>query len=104
MPSQTASAMPEVHPDKGNALVNLFSVAWLAALLLLVLNLGVVAGLGNINALEKSLFLAAGLVYLANKPKNWGASITALVILLTIFLGAVFTEFFAFSWGRAASA
>ncbi|WP_114971767.1 O-antigen ligase family protein [Rhodoferax ferrireducens] len=96
--------MPEVHLNKGNALANLFSMAWLVALLLLVLNLGVVAGLGNINALEKSLFLAAGLIYLANKPKNWGASITALVILLTIFLGAVFTEFFAFSWGRAASA
>lgn len=82
----------------------MFSVAWLVALLLVALNLGLVAGLGNINALEKALFLAAGLIYVANKPKNWGAIATAVVILLTIFLGAMFTEFFAFSWGRTASA
>jgi len=96
--------MPEAHLNKEDVFSNFFSVAWLMALLLLVLNLGVVAGLGNINALEKSLFLTAGLIYLANKPINWGATSTALIILLTIFLCAVFTEFFAFSWGRTVSA
>lgn len=104
MPSRTASLMPEAHLNTEDTFFNFFRVTWLLALLLLALNLGVVAGLGNINALEKSVFLAAGLIYLANKPKQWGASVTALVILLTIFLGALFTEFFAFSWGRTASA
>lgn len=96
--------MPGAHDSTGATHFSFFRIAWLSALLLLGLNLGVVAGLGNINALEKSLFLATGLIYLTNKPINWGASISALVILLTIFLGAAFTEFFAFSWGRTASA
>jgi O-antigen ligase len=104
MPNQTATVMPGAQHSTGATHFNFFRIAWLLALLLLGLNLGVVAGLGNINALEKSLFLATGLIYLANKPINWGAGISALVILATIFLGAAFTEFFAFSWGRTASA
>lgn len=104
MPSQTAQAIPQDRLNSEDLYFSFFRVAWLLALLLLVLNLGVVARLGNINALEKLLFMGAGLIYLANKPKNWGASISALVILLTIFICAMFTEFFAFSWGRTASA
>lgn len=90
--------------SRENVFFHLFKASWLLALLLLLLNLGTVAGLGNINALEKSLFMVAGLIYLANKPLNWGPTISALIILLTIFICAFFTRFFSFSWGRTASA
>jgi O-antigen ligase len=96
--------MHETRRIREDVFFNFFRIAWLLALGLLMLNLGVVAKLGNINALEKSLFLVAGLIYLANKRVNWGAAISAMIILLTIFLCAAFTKFFSFSWGRTASA
>ena len=80
--------------SRENVFFHLFKASWLLALLLLLLNLGTVAGLGNINALEKSLFMVAGLIYLANKPLNWGPTISALIILLTILFAHFLPDFF----------
>ena len=91
-------------PDTHDLSFRLFRAGWILALGALVLNLGQVAMLGNINAIEKALFLLAGILYLAGKPIRRGPLAAAIVVLLTIVLGAIFTRFFAFSWTRAAAA
>ena len=71
---------------------------------LLVLNLGVVANLGNINAIEKSFFLLSGIIYIIGKPFLRYSLISSIIVFSTIIICATLTQFYAFQWSRTLSA
>lgn len=81
-----------------------FAPVWCLALAMLALNLGQVLGLGNINALEKLLFLAAAACYLYGKSWDPVACAGLVLSCMVVFACGVLTTFAAFSWGRTALA
>lgn len=77
---------------------------WIAALVMLVLNLGHNLGLGNINPLERSLFLMAMLLYVWGRPLNPLSLAGLLLMASAIVLSAALTTFELFDGKRAAMA
>lgn len=77
-----------------------FTVFWSLAMAMLVLNLGQVLGLGNINALEKMLFLAAAVCYLHGKSRDPVAGAGLALMCLSTMITGLLTPFAAFSWVR----
>ncbi len=73
---------------------------WVAALVMLVLNLGHNLGLGNINPLERSLFLVALLLHVWGRPLNPSSLAGLLLMALAIVLSASLTNFDLFEWKR----
>lgn len=78
-----------------------FTLAWSLALTMLILNLGQVLGLGNINALEKIVFLGAAVLYLRGKRFDPVAAAGITLVLAGVMLPGFLTPFAAFSWIRA---
>lgn len=78
-----------------------FATAWWLALAMLILNFGQVLGLGNINAVEKLLFLLAAVLYLRGKALDTVAAAGLALICAVVLLAAALTGFAAYSWTRA---
>jgi O-antigen ligase len=82
----------------------LFRRFWILAIAILILNLGGLFGLGNLNALEKAVFLlAGGFLFLGSPPNRVSIAGMAVIIVSIVGFGLAST-FFAFSWGRVFSA
>lgn len=77
---------------------------WVAALVMLVLNLGHNLGLGNINPLERSLFLVAMLLCVWGRPLNRPSLAGLVLMAAAIVLSASLTTFDRFEWQRTAMA
>lgn len=81
-----------------------FKLFWLAGISLLLLNLGWTFNFGNINNIEKSLFLISGLILLIKSSINKTSLIGyGCVAFSVLFFGAL-TEFSEYSWIRLGSA
>lgn len=73
---------------------------WVAGIVMMVLHLGHNLGLGNINPLERSLFLLAMILYVWGRPLV-PTSVAALLLMgSAVFVSAAFTHFDLFEWRR----
>ncbi|SNS14565.1 O-Antigen ligase [Noviherbaspirillum humi] len=97
LPASHAGRLPGAAVAQGGAAFRLF---WGIGLLALVLNLGQVFNLGNINAIEKLLLLIAALAYLRHKPIAPAAAWGVALILLAVLVPGALTSFPAFTWER----
>jgi O-antigen ligase len=102
-PPSPRMAPPEANGN-GARSSRLFHMSWTFAFLLLIVNLGGLYGLGNVNALEKSAFLASAAILLFRCPINRLSLFgTSLFVCTVVVLGAA-TNFAEFSWLRVTMA
>ena len=91
-------------PARRGLVSKLFKPFWVLAITILILNLGGLFGLGKLNALEKALFLFAGILLFLGSPTN-RASIAGMTIVFVSIVGfGLASTFYAFSWGRVFTA
>ena len=91
------SALPLPVPDGREKWFRFF---WMFGVVLLTLNLGATLGLGNINWFERSVFLAAGLVFVWGKPLKGSVIVAVLIMLFFIVLSGFLTRYFGFEVER----
>ncbi len=77
-----------------------FKNFWLSGILLLILNFGWTFNLGNINNIEKALFLITSLILYFKSPLNKISIIGYLFVLFSILFFGALTEFSEYSWSR----
>lgn len=77
-----------------------FKLFWLGGITLLMLNLGWTFKLGNINNVEKAVFLITSLILLAKSPLNKTSVIGYGFIAFSILFFGALTEFSEYSWSR----
>lgn len=77
-----------------------FKLFWLGGIALLMLNLGWTFKLGNINNVEKAVFLIASLILLFKSPLNKISLIGYGFIAFSILFFGALTEFSEYSWSR----
>ncbi|HEY8607978.1 MAG TPA: O-antigen ligase family protein [Noviherbaspirillum sp.] len=98
----TGPVFPRLPQPPGSGLrEHGFAIAWMLALSVLILNFGEVLGLGNINAFEKLLFLAAAACYLHGKALDPVAAAGLGLVSAAVLAAGLLTPFPAYSWGRA---
>lgn len=100
--SAQVAAEPALAPRGWSA--KLFKLFWILALFFLLMNFGRFFGFGNLNALEKSLFLVSGLFLLIASPVNKVSIAGCCLVLTSVLIFGAATSFSAFSWGRVGMA
>ncbi len=98
------STLIETSLEEFNLANFLFKITWLIGLLALLLDLGRNLNLGNVNNIEKSLFLIASLIFVYKNPINKLVLVGYGLVGFSIFFFAALTQFSEFSWGRVSLA
>jgi hypothetical protein len=96
----TEAIFPSSRRDASGLAVSRFLWLWWLALLALILNLGHVLNLGNVNAFEKLLFLAAALAFLRHRPVQAAAACGVVLMLFAVVFSGLMTDFAELSWAR----
>ena len=78
----------------------IFKLFWIMAIFLLYMNIGRFFGLGNLNPMEKGLFLISGILLLINSKTNKLSLIGTFIIVASILYFGSLTSFHDFSWMR----
>lgn len=77
-----------------------FKIFWLSGIFLLISNLGWTFNLGNINNIEKALFLITSLILIFKSQLNKASTIGYAIIVFSILFFGALTEFSEYSWSR----
>jgi hypothetical protein len=83
----------------GEVMVVNFRFIFVFAYLFLIFNISSVIGVGSANAIEKSFFLLAGVIYVSSRNVYWPTIFVMVFLLSLTFFSALLSENEGFEWG-----